>query len=140
MLAATLSHGNSMRTLLLVVLGLAVGAMGATFAISALRQGTPFHSGVMAVMQHHMGALRANVRANQCDAKVSGARIDRMRQEAGDIGEAFPGMDTGFSRAASTLATALDGAVAARPATCEALAAALKPVGEACSACHQHYR
>ncbi|UPG88728.1 cytochrome c [Luteibacter aegosomaticola] len=129
-----------MRTLLLVVLGLAIGAMGATFAISALRQGTPFHDGVMAVMQHHMGALRANVRANQCDAKVSATRLGRMRQEAGDIGEAFPGMDAGFSTAARTLATALDDAVAAGPGTCEALTAALKPVGEACSACHQHYR
>ncbi|HEY4091999.1 MAG TPA: cytochrome C [Luteibacter sp.] len=129
-----------MRTLLLVVLGLAVGAMGATIAMSALRQATPFHDGVMAVMQHHMGALRANVRAKQCDAKASAARFVRMRQEAGDIGEAFPGMDTGFGHAAGALATALDGAVAAQPATCEALVTALKPVGEACSACHQRYR
>lgn len=140
MLAATLSLGIPMRALLLVVLGLAIGAMGATFAISALRQATPFHDGVMAVMQHHMGALRANVRANQCDAKSSTGRFARMRQEAGDIGEAFPGMDAGFATSAQRLATALDGAVAAQPGTCAALATALKPVGEACSACHQQYR
>jgi cytochrome c556 len=140
MLAATLSHGNSMRALLLIVLGLAIGAMGATFAISALRQGTPYHSGVMAVMQHHVGVLRANVRANQCEAKASVAHLVRLRQEAGDIGEAFTGMETGFDQAAGRLTSALDGAIAAQPATCDALAAALKPVGEACSACHQQYR
>lgn len=140
MLTASLSHGKPMRALLLVVLGLAIGALGATFAISALRQGTPFHDGVMAVMQHHMGALRANVRANQCDAKASAFRLGRLRQEAGDIGEAFPGTDQGFGQAAGKLAAALDGAVGAQPATCEALAAALKPVGDACSACHQQYR
>jgi len=140
MLAATLSLGLPMRALLLVVLGLAIGAMGATFAISALRQGTPFHDGVMAVMQHHMGALRANVRAKQCDAKGSAARFTRMRQEAGDIAEAFPGMDAGFGQAAGRLVGALDNAVAAPMGTCEALVAALKPVADACSACHQQYR
>lgn len=140
MLTASLSHGKPMRALLLVVLGLAIGALGATFAISALRQGTPFHDGVMAVMQHHMGALRANVRANQCDAKASAFRLGRMREEAGDIGEAFRGVDEAFGQASLKLVTALDGAAAAQPATCEALAAALKPVGEACSACHQQYR
>jgi cytochrome c556 len=140
MLAATLSLGLPMRALLLVVLGLAIGALGATFAISALRQGTPFHDGVMAVMQHHMGALRANVRANQCDAKASAARFSRMRQEASDLGEAFPGMDAGFGTAAQRLATALDGAQATQPGTCAALATALKPVADACAACHQQYR
>ncbi|QWT20942.1 cytochrome c [Bacillus sp. NP157] len=129
-----------MRALLLVVLGLVVGALGATFAISALRQATPFHDGVMAVMQHHMGALRGNVRAKQCDGKASALHLARMRQDAGDIGEAFPGTDAGFGEAAGKLTQALDGAIAAAPATCEALATALKPVGDACSSCHQQYR
>ncbi|SKC02898.1 cytochrome c [Luteibacter sp. 22Crub2.1] len=129
-----------MRALLFVILGLAVGAMGATFALSALRQGTPFHDGVMAVMQHHMGALRANVRAKQCDAKVSAERLARLRLTAGDIREAFPDMDAGFARAGATLDAALDAAVAAAPASCDGLAVALKPVGDACQSCHQQYR
>src|SRR4051812_46989103 len=104
-----------MRALLLVILGLAVGAMGATFAISALHQGTPFHSGVMAVMQHHMGALRANVRANQCDAKGSSLHLNRMRETASDLHEAFPDMDAPFVKAADSLARTLDGAIAAAP-------------------------
>jgi cytochrome c556 len=129
-----------MRALLLVILGLAVGAMGATFAISALRQGTPFHNGVMAVMQHHIGALRANVRAKQCDAKGNGAHLARMRETAGDIREAFPDMEPAFIQADDGLLKSLDGALAAAPATCEALVAALKPVGDACQSCHQQYR
>lgn len=140
MLTATLSHGKPMRALLLIVLGLAIGAMGAISAMSALRQATPFHDGVMAVMQHHIGVLRANVRAKQCDAKASASHLARLRQASGDIGEAFTGMEAGFDQAAGKLTSALDGAVAAAPATCEALAVALKPVGEACSACHQQYR
>jgi hypothetical protein len=129
-----------MRPLLLVILGLVVGAMGATFALSALRQGTPFHRGVMAVMQHHMGVLRSNVRARQCDAKVSAGHLSRMREAAGDLHEAFPDMDAPFYEAAGHLGTALDGAAAAAPATCAALARAVAPVGEACQACHRQYR
>lgn len=129
-----------MRALLLIVLGLAIGAIGATFAISALRQGTPFHSGVMAVMQHHMGELRANVRANRCEGKAAAPHLGRMREEAGDIGAAFPDMDAAFAQATNRLTQALDGAVAAAPDTCQALQAALKPVGEACQSCHQQYR
>lgn len=129
-----------MRPLLLVILGLVVGAMGAIFALSALHQGTPFHRGVMAVMQHHMGVLRANVRAKQCDAKVSASHLSRMSETAGDIQEAFPDMDAPFHAAGDKLVTALDGATAAPPATCEALTAALSRIGETCQACHQQYR
>ncbi|HXP00870.1 MAG TPA: cytochrome C [Luteibacter sp.] len=129
-----------MRPLLLVILGLVVGAMGAIFALSALHQETPFHRGVMAVMQHHMGALRANVRAKQCDAKVSAGRLARMRDTAGDIREAFPDMDAPFYAAGDTLVRALDGATAAPPASCEALSTALSRIGEACQACHRQYR
>jgi cytochrome c556 len=129
-----------MRPLLLVILGLVVGAMGATFALSALRQGTPFHLGVMAVMQHHVDVLRANVRAKQCNAKASVTQLSRMLGTASDIREAFPEMDAPFQTAGGRLVTALDGAVAAAPATCEALVEALKPVGEACQACHKQYR
>jgi cytochrome c556 len=129
-----------MRALLLVILGLAVGAMGATFALSALRQGTPFHDGVMAVMQHHMGLLQANVRAKQCDAKGSASHLGRLRETAGDIREAFPDMEPAFAQADDGLLKALDQAVDATPGTCEALAAVLKPVGDACQSCHQRFR
>jgi hypothetical protein len=129
-----------MRPLLLVILGLVVGAMGATFALSALRQGTPFHLGVMAVMQHHMGVLRGNVRANQCEAKGSLAHLSRMRDAAGDIREAFPGMDASFYAGEHKLVTTLDGALAGTLGNCPALAAALAPIGEACQACHRQYR
>jgi cytochrome c556 len=129
-----------MRPLLLVFLGLVVGAMGATFALSALRQGTPFHRGVMAVMQHHMGVLRENVRAKQCDAKASADHLSRMRQAAGDLRDAFPDMDAPFYEVAGRLGKVIDGATAAVPATCEALTRAIAPIGEACQACHRQYR
>ncbi|MBB3227140.1 cytochrome c556 [Luteibacter sp. Sphag1AF] len=129
-----------MRALLLILLGLAIGAMGATAAISALRQGTPYHRGVMAVMQHHMGVLRDHVRQGQCEATSIQKHLSHLSDGARDIDEAFPSMDDGFYTAARRLDSALDAAQKAGPATCEALAAALKPVGDACQSCHQNFR
>ncbi|KAF1009383.1 MAG: hypothetical protein GAK28_00020 [Luteibacter sp.] len=129
-----------MRALLLVLLGLAIGAIGATFALSALRQGTPYHKAVMAVMQHHMGALREDVRANRCEAKGTAAHLGRMRQDAGDIGAAFPDMDKGFHDATDRLTASLDRALTAAPGDCAALGAALAPIGESCQSCHRQYR
>ncbi|TCV97199.1 cytochrome c' [Luteibacter rhizovicinus] len=129
-----------MRALLLIVLGLAVGAMGATFAFSALRQGTPYHRGVMAVMQHHVGVLRNSLRSQQCDGPATAARLARLTSAAADIEEAFPSMDKGFYDAARQLDTALAGATKAAPATCAALTVALKPVSDACQSCHQNFR
>lgn len=130
-----------MRALLLVILGLAIGAIGASFALSALRQGTPFHKGVMAVMDHHIGALRADMRANTCEAKAVNLHLGRLRETAGDVREAFgTGMDAGFGKAADHLAETLDQAIAAAPASCAALSEALRPVGDACQSCHRQYR
>jgi cytochrome c556 len=91
-------------------------------------------------MQHHMSVLRADVRAKQCDAKGSATHLSRMLDSAGDLREAFPDMDGPFYTAGTRLVTTLDGAVAAVPATCEALAGALTHIGQACQACHQQYR
>lgn len=140
MLTTVPGQGSPMRALLLVILGLVVGAMGATFALSALHQGTPFHRGVMAVMQHRMGTLRANVRAGRCDAKVSATQLDALRLSAADIRDAFPDMDAPFFAAGDALAHAVDAARAAAPAGCDALAAVLRPIGDACQSCHQRYR
>lgn len=129
-----------MRALLLVILGLAIGAIGTTFALSALRQGTPYHKAVMAVMQHHMAALREDVRANRCEAKGAAAHLLRLREEAGDIGTAFPDMDDGFRKATDRLTASLDSAIGSPIGDCAALSAALTPVGEACQSCHRQYR
>lgn len=129
-----------MRALLLVILGLAIGAIGATFALSALRQGTPYHKAVMAVMQHHMGVLREDVRANRCEAKGAAGHLRRLGEEADDIGTAFADMDEGFRQATDRLTTSLRSAIAAPVGDCAALAAVLAPVGEACQSCHRQYR
>jgi len=45
-----------------------------------------------------------------------------------------------FTDDAAQLQARLQQAVQSAPATCEALAAAIGPVGETCKSCHQQYR
>jgi cytochrome c556 len=129
-----------MRALLLLLLGLAVGAIAASFAGNALRQRDAYPRAVMDLMQHHIGTMGGAIRARQCDANASLGHLQRMQTFATEIGPAFPDVDQPFHDAAAKLETALRGAVQAAPADCPALQAALKPVDEACEACHRQYR
>lgn len=130
-----------MRAALLIVLGLVIGILGTTFTISALHQRTPLPRAVMSVMAFHMGQLRQAVKANQCDATATRTHLDRLQSTAQDIPAAFKGAEAPFLQAADKLQGSLhDAAAAATPATCAALAAAIKPVGDACESCHQRFR
>jgi cytochrome c556 len=130
----------SMRALLLLILGLVVGAMGATFAVNALRQRDAYPRAVMTVMQQHAGALHARLRARQCDAATSAAHLGRMQAISEEIMPAFPDMDPPFKDGVDKLQRALASAASAAPVDCPALQQALKPVDEACKSCHQQYR
>ncbi len=125
---------------LLLLLGLAIGVLGTVFAMNSLRQRDPFPRAVMGVMAHHLGALGHAVKTQQCDAAGNREHLLRLQSTAGDIPAAFPGAEKPFTDAAAKLRTALEQANHADVDSCAALAAAIKPVGEACKACHQQFR
>ncbi len=129
-----------MRAALLIALGLVIGILGATFTISALHQRTPLPRAVMSLMAYHLGQLQHAVKAQQCDAAATSAHLGRLQSTAMDIPGAFKGVEQPFLDSASKLQDTLTKASSAAPATCAALAAAIKPVGEACDACHKQYR
>lgn len=129
-----------MRAALLILLGLAIGAIGTVFAMNALRERNPLPHAVMVVMGHHMGVLQHARKAQHCEAAPNLQQLQLMQATAADIDDAFPDAPAGFAEAAGHLRSALQSAVQAAPADCPALAAALKPVGEACESCHKQYR
>lgn len=128
------------RAALLIVLGLVIGVLGTVFAMKALRQRDPFPQAVMSVMAHHMGALSGSVKAQRCDATQSRDHLLRLQSTAGDIPSAFAGEEPHFLDAAGKLRSAIQGAVQASPVDCAGLAAAIKPIGDACQSCHEQYR
>jgi hypothetical protein len=133
-----------MRYLLLAVIGIAIGAVGTVMVLNALRSGTAFPRGVMAVSGYHMGQLREAAVATPCRGPEALRHLQALRMLADDIEPAFlpDGMqDPTFSRYASQQRQRLDAALAAvAGADCETLKVELGNVNDGCKACHRDYK
>lgn len=124
--------------LILLLVGVAVGAAGGISVVNTLRQRDAYARGLMDVMQHHYTALRDDVRRGHCDS--SAAHLGRLRSLSDEIGEAVYGEDIAdapFREYQTRLTDALSA-----PATmeCRLLAAQVQKIGTACDACHRQYR
>ena len=127
-----------MRQLVLLVLGIAVGAAGGISVVNTLRQRDAYPRGLMDVMQHHYAVLRDGVRRGRCGQ--SPQHLTVLRSLTDEIGEAVYGeddADASFREYQTRLAGALS---APAPTDCAALASQLQKIGEACDACHRQYR
>ncbi|HEY4145378.1 cytochrome c [Pinirhizobacter sp.] len=129
-----------MRAIILLVIGLAVGAMCATYAANTVAARHAYTRGVMAIMQHHATALGAQVKAGQCPADTSLDHLRRINGTAAEIESAFAGADADFFKHAHALADASAAVIASPPADCPALKQAMAKVGETCKSCHELYR
>lgn len=129
-----------MRAALLILLGLVIGVIGTAQVMSALAARNPMPKAVMHTMGYHMGELKQAMKSQQCDAAKVQQHLLRMQSTATDIVPTFGIADPGFAGDANKLQTSLQQAIASAPATCAALATALKPVGEDCQDCHEKYR
>ncbi len=129
-----------MRVALMILLGLVIGVIGTVNVMNTLSERNPMPGAVMHTMGYHMGALKDALKAKQCDAANIQHHLARMESTASDITPVFGINEKTFTDDASQLQTRLQQAVQSAPATCDALAAAIKPVGETCKSCHQQYR
>ncbi|MBS0569350.1 MAG: hypothetical protein JSS28_01990 [Proteobacteria bacterium] len=126
-----------MRQAILFALGLAIGAIATANITSALRQRDAYPRGLMNVMQHDLGTLRATARAQRCDAQAE-ASLDQLRGLAGGIETAVYGEDPPdppFAEYARRLRAAIPSAI-----ECVNLAPAADRMGAACDSCHREYR
>jgi cytochrome c556 len=131
---------HTMRAALLIVLGLVIGIIGTALSMNALGQRDPLPRAVMSVMAYHMGQLQQAIKTRHCDAPQSDRQLDRLQSAAADIDAAFAGVGQPFADAARRLQERMRQASQAPHADCATLAAAIRPVGDACDACHQKYR
>ena len=129
-----------MRSLILLVLGLAVGALGASSVLNALSRRDAYPRGLMNVMQHHAAALRDAVRGGRCDRAP--AHVAAMTGLSHDIDSAMfldSSPEEAFLEYEHRLGDALT--VAASAGTeCKALAPAVEQITKACDSCHHQYR
>lgn len=129
-----------MRAVLLILLGLAVGVLGTANVMNVLAARNPMPEAVMHTMGYHVGALKQAMKAQKCDAATIQHHLLRLQSTATDIQPTFGIADKAFADDADKLQASLQQAAVSAPASCAALAAVLKPVGEACQDCHQQYR
>ncbi|MEO7072172.1 MAG: cytochrome c [Rhodanobacter sp.] len=129
-----------MRVALLILLGLAIGVLGTVNVMNTLRARNPMPEAVMTTMDYHMGQLRSAIKAGQCSAPVIAHHLQRVHSTASDIEPVFGIKEKTFIDDAAQLRDRTQAALAAAPATCAALGAAIKPIGETCKSCHQQYR
>ncbi|MGY3039316.1 cytochrome c556 [Rhodanobacter sp. TND4EL1] len=129
-----------MRVALMILLGLVIGVIGTVNVMNTLSARNPMPKAVMETMGYHMGELKNAIKAKQCDPAKIQHHLARLESTASDITPVFGVDEKTFTDDATQLQTRLHQAVQAAPANCEALMAAIKPVGETCKSCHQQYR
>jgi cytochrome c556 len=129
-----------MRVALMILLGLVIGVIGTVNVMNTLAARNPMPKAVMDTMGYHIGELKQALKAKQCNAPTTLHHLERLQSTASDIVPVFGIDEKTFTDDATQLQTRLQQAVQAAPATCEALAAAIQPVGETCKSCHQQYR
>jgi hypothetical protein len=129
-----------MRNLILLAIGLAVGAIAATSVLNALGQRDAYPRGLMNVMQYHYAALREDLRASHC--ATAPADVDGLRLLSRGVENAmYPdgSADPPFVEYERRLDEGLTAAATAGT-ECAVLKPAVDKITAACDACHRQYR
>lgn len=131
-----------MRSIVLLLVGLVVGALCTVIAINALDRGTSHHDAVMTMMAEQMRAMGGSLKANKCAATDLVPRLQTLRLVANDIEPSFAGDidDPQFNRYAAELRAAADSALASPPASCQAASAAMSNLKKGCDSCHREFK
>lgn len=131
-----------MRSLVMLVVGLLVGALCTVIAVNTLNRGTSYPNAVMAMMGQQMKAIDKSIKQSRCASTDLTPRLQTLRFVANDIEPAFAHMqaDVQFGRYAADLRSAADAALMTPPASCAAAAAALSNLSKACDSCHRDYK
>jgi cytochrome c556 len=130
-----------MRNLLVLVLGVLLGAVLSALVMNALARRGAYARGLMQVLQHQVAQLRDHVRMHDCaqtftaDRTLLAMLVDRIDSAGGDDVASDPPFREYRAR--------LSAAVTALPATatgCSGVAAQVDAIGQACETCHRQYR
>ena len=131
-----------MRSLVVLLIGLFVGFALTLVGMNALRKGTAYPNGVMAVMGAQMKSLDQSLKQNRCAATDLVPRLQTMRHLGNDLEPAFlpTGDDDRFVQHATRLRAALDAALQTPPSDCAAAGVVIERISEGCKACHQDFK
>lgn len=135
-----------MRALILLIIGLLVGAFCGMTAARQIAAAHAYPRGVMAIVQHHLAAAKLQTQgAGQCDAIKALQHLTSMQSLVPEIPIALSAPAVVVDPHIAELNQALSKAVAAavsipRPADCAMLSAPIHAIEQACADCHREYR
>ncbi len=131
-----------MRYALLIVLGLVIGIIGTVVTMNALHSGPDFTGSLMTMQDFHLDALEANIKQNHCAVTDNLPHLQTLRVLSNDIEPAFLPIDNeqDFRQKASNLRASIDAVLAAPPADCAAVGAAMTRISHECKGCHDEFR
>ncbi|KFN47392.1 cytochrome c [Arenimonas composti] len=131
-----------MRFVIVLLIGLFVGAACSLIGLSALRKETPPSTALMAMLRFHSAGLDQAVRSNRCAATDLTPHLQTLRHLANDLEPAFGETedDELFAKHASAFRAALDAALATPPTDCASAGVALDRVSAGCKDCHRDFK
>jgi hypothetical protein len=131
-----------MRYAILIVLGLVVGIIGTVMAMNARHSGPHYPQSLMTMQDFHLDALDSNIKQNHCAVTDNLPHLQTLRALSNDIEPVFLPIDNeqDFRQKASNLRASIDTLLAAPPASCAAVGAALTRIGHECKACHDQFK
>lgn len=137
---------DPMRALILLIIGIVIGAFCGMTATRQLLAARAYPRGVMAVMQQHLVAAKSQLaRGSSCDVENLRQPLLRIEQFAPEVQAALlptaGGSDANIVRLSNALLQTSTAAVKAPVGTdCKLLAAPLHAIEQACVDCHREYR
>jgi cytochrome c556 len=135
-----------MRAMLLLLIGLFMGAMCGMIATRQIATAHAYPRGVMAVLQRHLGAAKAQVNgAGQCDAIATRQHLETIRRFLPELLPSLTPLNAKPERRIAELHVKLGEAVDRSlatpiPADCAALTQPIRDVEQACTDCHSEFR
>jgi hypothetical protein len=138
-------HPN-MRALVVLIIGLFVGAFCGLTAARQIAAAHAYPRGVMALLQQHLGAAKAQINgAGQCNAIVARQHLEKLRSFLPELVPAITPPhtepDAHILQLSEALGSAVDRSLATPiPADCAALTPPIREVDQACDDCHREYR
>lgn len=131
-----------MRYAILIVLGLVIGVIGTVMAMNARNSGPHRTRSLMEMQSFHMEALDTNNKQNHCTVADNTPHLQALRALSNDIEPIFLPIekDQDFRQKSSNLRASIDTLLAAPPADCPAVSAAIAKIGHECKACHDEFK
>jgi cytochrome c556 len=132
-----------MRSIVLLLVGIVVGALLATTTMGTLNARDRYPRSVMVVMQANLSALQRGLRTQDCGLAEASMRASQLLAVANEIPIAFAAHERDsedFVQSRERFVAAVEPLTIGPPPDCTSLNTAITNIAQTCDACHNGHR